>query len=377
MALCLVCSGMCPGYALAEPHSSKLPPPALLPTTQAWLITLPSPPSAGGAMDAERVYVPLSSMQVVAIDRESGTVSWTYDTSTVSPPLVSDTTLILVAPDALVALNAGTGAARWRTPLDHPAKAASVRGNRGVVALDTGVLLSFNVADGSIAWRVDLGDTTGPYSIGITDATVFVAMSGGRLVARAANDGGVRWEQTLPGTLSPPVGDHRYVFVGSTDNFFYALHADSGRLAWRMRAGGDVIGAALAGDAVYYASLDNVVRALNGGNGNQRWRRSTSTRPVLPPSATSGEIVIVGLAPTLSTFNAKTGMPIGTYAAPGELVGEPLIDSSLRAFRVGLVVITRDGRVIGLRPNSVIYREPAPVPLQALPGKPLAREKLP
>jgi len=285
--------------------------------------------------------------------------------------------VILVAANELVALNAATGEPRWRTPLDHSPKAASLSGDRAVVVLDTGELLSFKAADGSIAWRVDLHDTMGPYSIAITDGIVFVAMSGGRLVAHAIDDGRVRWEQTLPGTLSPPIGDRRHVYVGSTDNFFYALHADSGRLAWRMRAGGDVIGATLVGDAVYYASLDNVLRALNRSNGNQQWRRSTSTRPVLPPTATNGEVVVIGVAPTLSTFNAKTGMPVDMYAAPGELAGEPLIDPTLRAFRVGLVVITRDGRVIGLRPNSVIYREPAPVPLQALPGKALSREKLP
>jgi hypothetical protein len=69
-------------------------------------------------------------------------------------------------------------------------------------------------------------------------------------------------------------------------------------------------------------------------------------------------------------------MAADKYNAPGELQGPPLIDVTLRAFRVGLVVITRDGRVIGLRPNSVIYREAAPVPLQTLPGKSLSREKL-
>src|SRR5688572_10382610 len=48
--------------ALSGQQPNRKPEPyvaPLLPAEQAWLVTLPAPPSAGGAMDAHHVYIPL------------------------------------------------------------------------------------------------------------------------------------------------------------------------------------------------------------------------------------------------------------------------------------------------------------------------------
>jgi hypothetical protein len=43
---------------------------------------------------------------------------------------------------------------------------------------------------------------------------------------------------------------------------------------------------------------------------------------------------------------------------------------------VALVTITRDGLVEALRPRGMTFRETAPAPLRALPGRTLARDRL-
>jgi len=181
----------------------------------------------------------------------------------------------------------------------------------------------------------------------------------------------------LPGTLSEVTIARDRVLIGSTDNFLYALDVRSGKERWKYRSGGDVIGAAATDEAIYYAWLDNILRALNRSNGNQRWMKATVTRPVLPPRVVRDEVLIVGLTPTLSTYDAKTGTAVNTYVGPGELQGEPLIDPVLRPFEVAVVIITRDGRIVALRPQSMTFREPAATPLNVLPGKPLPRERTP
>jgi hypothetical protein len=68
---------------------------------------------------------------------------------------------------------------------------------------------------------------------------------------------------------------------------------------------------------------------------------------------------------------------MGTQAAAGDLVGPPLIDPMPKPFRVSLVSITREGVVEALRPAGLMFREAALLPMTALPGRPVAREKLP
>jgi hypothetical protein len=169
---------------------------------------------------------------------------------------------------------------------------------------------------------------------------------------------------------------------GRVDNRLWAIDPESGKDQWKWDArfiGGDVIGAAVEKDVVYVASLDNILRAMNRGNGNQRWKKDIGTLPVFPPRAFFGAVVIVGLAPTVTALAGDKGTPISTWSAPvdAELQGAPLIDENLKPFQVAMVIIMRDGRVTGLRPTAMLFREQLATPLTVLPGRPLPRERLP
>jgi outer membrane protein assembly factor BamB len=187
----------------------------------------------------------------------------------------------------------------------------------------------------------------------------------------------MEWERELSGVLGRPTLAGDRLFVGSTDNHLYALDAASGRLAWpRWRAGGDVVGAAADDRLVFVASLDNLLRALRRGSGNQVWKRDLATRTIAPPSTFGGIVLVTGNSPTLSTFNALTGDPIGSFSVAADLQGVPLVDANPKPFRVAMIVVTRDARAIGLRPTGMMFREPPLTPLPALPGRSLNREPL-
>jgi len=332
-------------------------------------------------MDADRVYVPLSSEQIVALDRETGALEWMRQIETALAPLADGDTLYVAASDELHALDATTGDTRWRVSIVRAPMARMVAvGGLVVVLMEPDDVLAFHRGDGTTAWRVSMGGTAGPYHVSADATTIYLTAPLGRVIALSPQDGRTLWEQKLPGVLSDPALAAETVFVGSTDNFFYALDSRSGKVQWKWRSGGGVIGAAVGRDAVFYASLDNIVRGLSLGSGNQRWQKATMTRPVFPPRAVGDEVLIVGLSPALSTFDVKTGAPVNTWAVPGEnpqMSGEPLIDPVLRPFSVAVVVITRDGRAMALRPQSMMFREAASVPLPALAGKPLTRERAP
>ena len=351
-------------------------PAPLLPTEQAWVLTLPIVPSAPGAMDQDRIYIPLRQNLLVALNRETGLLEWARTVDVASPVVVGHASLFVVSGGLIRALDAATGDDLWSVPIDAAVTAPLVWDSGWLIAIvDPGEVLAYRASDGVLMWRRAVGAPSPNRAVPGGENALYFTLADGRVVALGLERGEPLWEQTLPGTLSEPAVARDRVFVGSTDNFFYALDADDGALAWKWRNGGDVIGAAADGDVVYFASLDNMIRAVNRGNGNQRWQRSTGTRPVFPPRALSGIVLLPGLMPAVTVFVGKTGAVMGTHAA-GNLVGAPLVDPILKPFRVALVTITREGVVEALRPAGVMFREAALTPLSPFPGRRIARERL-
>ena len=351
-------------------------PAPLLAAERAWILTLPIVPSAPGAMDQDRIYIPLRQDLLIALNRETGLLDWTRTIDTSSPVVVGQASLFVVSRGLIRALDAATGEDLWSTPINTTITAPLVWDSGWLIAIvEPGEVLAFRAADGALIWHRTVGAPSPHPAVPGGENALYFALADGRVVALGLERGEPLWEQTLPGTLSEPAVARDRVFVGSTDNFFYALDADNGSLAWKWRNGGDVIGAATDGDVVYFASLDNIIRAVNRGNGNQRWQKSTDTRPVLPPRAFSGIVVLPGLMPAVTVFIGRTGAVMGTHA-PGNLVGSPLVDPVLKPFRVALVTITREGVVEALRPAGVMFREAALVPIPALPGRTIPREPM-
>jgi eukaryotic-like serine/threonine-protein kinase len=370
----MLCSAVAWGQ---QPKRPKEPIPVpLLPAEPAWSVTLPARPAAGGALDGDRAYVPLTDGQLVALQRQTGEVVWSKPLAGSTAPIVADGVVYVAALDALHAIDATDGTTRWAVPLDaFPSAAPALVGDR--IALLAGTeLIAFRTTDGTRLWIRTLDTMEPPATLISSPQAIFAAMAN-RVIRVEAADGAIRWTRDLPPTLSRPAFADDRVIVGSSANAFYALDADSGSIEWKWTVGGDGSGATALGNVVFLTSLDNMVKAVNRGNGHQRWRQETGTRPILPPIATGGIVVVVGLSPTLATFNAKTGAPIATYEAPAPLQGPPLMDAALRPFRVAVVLVLRNGTVVGLNSVGLQFRDPELVPLTALPGRLVTREQPP
>lgn len=361
-----------------QPKRKEIPPPlALLPAEQAWLTTLDSPPSAGGVMDSARAYVVLQSRMLVALDRENGETLWTRPVESSWPPVVGDGVIYVATPTAIRALNPATGDERWQATLTQPLAVALIRSGEWLLGVaEPSEAIAFRAVDGSVVWRQPLGGRS-RYAPVAGGSRAFFSLDNGRIVALSVNTGMKAWERALTGALSMPSFVSDRVFVGSDTNDLYSLDYDDGSVKWRWRVGGDVIGAAGNAEAVVFASLDNLLRSVNFGNGNQRWRKEIPSRPAIPPLVFADIVIVAGVAPTITSYEAKKGAVVGNYTAPGELAGPPLIDPDLRPYRVAMVVITRDGRVAGLRPTAMLFKEPALTPLPELPGLHTSREPAP
>ncbi len=68
---------------------------------------------------------------------------------------------------------------------------------------------------------------------------------------------------------SPAVVDG-VVYIGSNDDYLYALNADNGALIWKFGTGGDVYSSPTVADGVvYFGSDDNSINAVDIATGSQ------------------------------------------------------------------------------------------------------------
>ncbi|HET9266680.1 MAG TPA: PQQ-binding-like beta-propeller repeat protein, partial [Vicinamibacterales bacterium] len=302
-ALWLTAGLVCPGHLAAQKTKRRpLPPPfaALFPLEEAWMITLPALPAAPAAHDAARAYVPLASKTLVALDWQTGDTVWSVPLAATATPLPADGVIYVGAGDALHALDGATGARRWTAAAAGTILRLARTSGGQIVVAGASFAQMFEENTGKAIWSRTLppsGDATG---VALSDSTVFAAYGDGRLVALALSDGRDIWNRPIDGRPGPPLAHADSVYVGSTNNRFYALDAKDGDVRWSWRTGGDIVGAAADTKAVYYASLDAVVRAVNPGNGHQRWKRDGGTRPVAAPLILDGSLLVAGLSPALS-----------------------------------------------------------------------------
>lgn len=367
----------------------------LLPAEQAWKVSLPAPPAAAAVMDDHTIYVPLEAIsrngedgpvtapaKLAAVARDTGESRWTEPIASDQPPVLAQGALLVATASGILAIDPVDGTRMWSVTLDQRVRAPMIaRGGLLLAMLEGDDLIAVNLERRSIAWRRSVGES-GPLFLTTDDQAVYVATTAGNVSRIPLSGGSPDWERRLSTELSEPTVDGGQLFVGSSANLgsLWALDVRNGKDKWVWRPGriGAVVGSVVQGNDLYVVSKDLIIRALNRTSGNQRWKQVVGTRPVFPPRALAGVVAVVGYSPTLSTFTTDGGKAVSSWPGPADalLQGPPLIDEP-KPFAVSIVLVFRDGQMIGLRSTEMLFREAAVVPLTVLPGRALARETLP
>lgn len=352
--------------------------PSVFPLEIAWERLLNGSPSAGAAMDNLRVYVPLKSGQLEAIARETGKTLWSVPLNTAWPPVTDSAGHLFVVTDFTIqALEASTGSEVWNYRSQQKLSGTPLlAGHSLVITTAGGEAFSLQINNGELLWKSFLTSPSLGHTVTTDQRLIVFSQEGGFVTALQQNNGVAVWLKQMPGSLSTPVAARDRIFVGSTENFFYALDPKDGTELWKWRTGGDVIGAAADEDFVYFLSLDNVIRAVNRSNGNQKWKATMSIRPVAPPRITTGAVIVSGVPTQIYGYVSNTGLLQGSYRPLAALQEPPLIDKELQPYRVAVFMLTRDGRITGLRPRELMFYDPELEPLSRLPGRLLRIESL-
>jgi len=373
-----VVGGLDAGAQSPQPRRRREPPPPppatlLLPPEFGWITELPAAPVTPGVAVGGVAIIPLATGTLQAVDWATGALRWTQPHATSLPPVASGAHVVAATPTTLAAFDAATGGAVWSLPLALP-PVAVVGTDRVTYVLDARTVTAVDPLTGRVRWAQAMESP--PMMLAAGAPGVAVTLSDARVVVLSNEDGRLLWSRGLEGPLTGAAWSGAVLVVGSSARAAWGLDSGNGDVKWRWPLGGAVITVTADPQRAFLATRDNLLRAVNRGNGHQRWQADLGTR-AQDAVALDGAVLVLGLTPTVSLFNSLTGMALGTYEAPGTVLGTPLVDRSLRPGAVAFVVLLRDGRLLGFRSYGLAFHEQPATALLGLPGRTVPRERLP
>lgn len=333
---------------VGRPAAGEVPAASFFPLQERWTVDLEQPAAAPPAYDDHYAYVPLRDGTLTAVSLADGSIRWSAERPTRVSPAVGDGVVVVAQEAALFGLRADDATVMWETDLGAAVSAPLIWNTGWLVALlESGDIVVLRGADGLEFWRhhVAAGLDVRP---SVAGNELFLPVSDGRILAFDLGTGQLLWERSLAGSPQEilPLDD---LFVGATDNYFYRLSRADGKMRWRWRTGGDIVGRAVVDERqVIFVSLDNILRALDRDSGVQQWRRPLTGRPNSGPQIVDEMVLVSGLSPVLRAFNTREGRQVGVLTGPGEFAAPPHVVQPPSLLAPGLVVMTGDGRLVGL-----------------------------
>jgi outer membrane protein assembly factor BamB len=266
-------------------------------------------------------------------------------------------------PGTLFAVGARTGRVEWRFASGRctaasPAVARKVvyeaflnrppcnraPGGAGV----NGELVALDARTGAVRWRRTIGPSeTSPL---VADGLVYVGDWNGYVYAFEARTGRQVWTFRTGGEVKGGLAfDGGRVFAGSYDHHVYALAARTGRLIWRASAQQGLFSQgtfystpAVAYGRVYIGSTDGKVYSFGAASGKLRWSRSTGGYVYGSPAVWNERILVGSYSGRFSSLDAATGDVRWQFGANGPISGSATVLGSVVYFS------TLKGRTYGL-----------------------------
>lgn len=269
----------------------------------------------------------------------------------------------------VLALDAATGAIRWRKPLGSPARSGPTLadGRLYVLTLDDHVQ-AFSASSGDRQWSYQgaTADTTlfGQAAPAVADGIAVCAFGSGDIAALRADSGALVWTDSLAssrarsnlvdlsGVRALPVIDNGRVYAIGGGGLLVQLDLRSGRRLWEREVGG-VQTPWLAGDWLFVQTLDETLAAINRNDGRVRWlldlphydnpekRRDPLfwTGPVLA----GNKLILAGSNGNAVSVDPVTGEQIGQIEMRDAAAVAPVAAAGM------LVLTTDDGSIQAFR----------------------------
>jgi outer membrane protein assembly factor BamB len=290
------------------------------------------------------IFVAPQSDEVIALDAASGAKRWTFmrpDGSRMTGfdgyvAVAGSTVYAACDAGSVYALNTADGKLLWQftpaNPSDHiyapPAVASGL-----VYVASAAAFYALDATTGAVRWKaIAVGGFDGR-PIASSD-TVYVGANDHNVYALDAKTGAVRW-RFLTGDVvwSRPAVGNAVVYVASRDQSVYALNAADGKLLWKLQTMGTAAappiptGAALTlvGDTLYVGAQGGAVYALKAADGAQVWRRDVGAAVDNAPGVANGAVYVTTQPGTVYALRASDGALGWTLKTDGLTEGTPVV----------------------------------------------------
>ncbi len=350
--------------------------------TQRWRFATKGAISSSPAVHDGLVFISSLDGKVYAVDAASGKERWSFATQGerrytapgihgaiprtermpdpfdvfLSSPVVANGTVYIGSGDQhIYALDAATGALKWKFATGDVVHAspAVARGTVFVGSWDRN-LYALDAATGRERWRYTTGNDTVIYNqIGIASSAavaggmVFVGGRDGHFHAVDEQTGALRWKHNNRGgwTIgSPAVRDGIVYFATSDGRRFKALDAATGTIRFDLENKAVSFSSpALAGDVVYYGTSDGWLRAVDirTGTFKAHFQTDGSKENGAKWTDANGVLQTGGMYPDRTLDGMMIGMR--TMFTVGSILSSPTIVDGV------LYVGSTDGHVYALR----------------------------
>jgi outer membrane protein assembly factor BamB len=311
------------------------------------------------------VYFGSIDGNVYAIEAGSGAERWRYSAGEPihsSPAIAPNGSVIVASLSTLLALDAETGAARWKAYPGQLYSSPTVGGN-GLVYVarySYAALFACDLATGTNVWGGYMGNSDRVYasaSIG-ADGTVYCGAGSQRyydgptFYAFNSTNGATKWTfRTINQVQSTPaIGCDGTVYIPSYDKLIYALDGQTGTQKWSHLLGDSVSSSPALGpdNAIYVGANDGRLYSLNIADGSERWNFLTGdTIHSSPALGADGTVYFGSYDKNIYALDARTGELKWSYPTENLVLSSPAIGNDGTIF-----IGSMDGKLYAIEGSS-------------------------
>jgi outer membrane protein assembly factor BamB len=295
---------------------------------------------------------------VMRLEAASGRVLWRAQTGqTLSGGVGASEDVVAVGTSEgeVLALDASDGALRWRARVSSEVLAAPVVAGDVVVArCSDSRVFALEARDGRRRWVYQRAMPTltvrNPAGAVVRGQTVYAGFPGGRLVAMALNNGGVRWEaavalprgatelERVADVVGVPWVSEREACAVAYQGRVACFDAVNGQPLW-SREVSSVSGIGVDSRYLFVSDDRGAVHALDRSNGTSFWKQDKLfLRQLTAPLPLGRSIAVADLEGYVHFLSRENGDFIGRGETDGSSVAAPLVPVP-----GGVLVQTRGG----------------------------------
>ncbi len=315
-----------------------------------WIQEMGSPIMVKPAYHKNLIIIGTVNGNLICLNREGGRM-WTVNLERriESTPVFTGNVMYVVSNNEnLYAINVYNGKILWKFKLLGTLLFESspvVEGNRIIVASSYGRVYAISAA-GKELWHRDI--QSGIFSSpAYRNNMVYVGSEDNYLYALSAENGRVKWKLKMDGRViaSSPLTEKGIILIGTYAGTFYGIDMEKGKSRWTFKTGDSILSSPVVfSGKVYFGSNDEKLYCLNVDDGKLVWKFNTGEKVIAKPAVLNNTIGIAS-GNTLFILDANTGREQWVHRFPNRIK-----TSAVTAYD-DLVVGLENGQVASLRSN--------------------------